>query len=643
MEQHDWPAEPSGLRADARESCSASRSRAGRSSPSTCSPITSACASSTWRSSKADERRRHRRPRAPVACVRRLGALQVGTDEQRATEVGAAQVGSPEVLSDEVGAPAVDRLGPEAGPHQLARAEQQRIDGSPVCRHVQLQERVRRQLGEAFGLLQGAAELAVERAGRLQAQRLGQVPEQLVELPHDRERLEHPRRGVRGTPPVLPAEGDLGDLLAGAEAVVGGAAWEAPLPETLMDAAAEVGLQIRAGLPGGLVDGEIRRGGEGRRDTAQPEAAFAVGSQVAAAPVRVGCRGPEGLLGRAQRDAPDQMGTARLLHRPRPPHHAPERTVCQDIRDVVSEHHLDKPQGSAPRGLHGRGELMTSDREGLPAAMGGQVTLGGEVVVNRLGFGAMRITGPGIWGEPDDRPEAVRVLRRAVELGVNFIDTAHSYGPEVSERLIAEALHPYPDGLVIATKSGLQRRGPGIWIPDGRPATIRRDCERSLTLLRSETIDLYQLHTVDRRVPIEESLGTMVELQGEGKVRMIGVSNVSAGQLRQAQAVTGIVSVQNRYDLGSRGSDDVLAACQREGIAFLPWRPLGGGALTRTRQLERLAAAHEASGGQVAIAWLLARSPVMLPIPGTSSVAHLEENVAAAALRLSPEELDRLA
>src|SRR6266536_1051714 len=697
MEQHDWlaeqfeahrthlravayrmlgsPPEPSGLRADARESCSASRSRAGRSSPSTCSPITSACASSTWRSSKADERRRHRRPRAPVACVRRLGrlragharagprrpppalpgrsrrgvtsappvrrplqrgwqpgagtapgrvelgldqkqapgevgtaklgtpevgagevghaqvgALQVGTDEQRATEVGAAQVGSPEVLSDEVGAPAVDRLGPEAGPHQLARAEQQRIDGSPVCRHVQLQERVGRQLGEAFGLLQGAAELAVERAGRLQAQRLGQVPEQLVELPHDRERLEHPRRGVRGTPPVLPAEGDLGDLLAGAEAVVGGAAWEAPLPETLMDAAAEVGLQVRTGLPGGLVDGEIRRGGEGRRDTAQPEAAFAVGSQVAAAPVRVGCRGPEGLLGRAQRDAPNQMGTARLLHRPRPPHHAPERTVCQDIRDVVSEHHLDKPQGRAPRGLHGRGELMTSDREGLPAAMGGQVTLGGEVVVNRLGFGAMRITGPGIWGEPDDRPEAVRVLRRAVELGVNFIDTAHSYGPEVSERLIAEALHPYPDGLVIATKSGLQRRGPGIWIPDGRPATIRR-----------------------------------------------------AGQLRQAQAVTGVVSVQNRYDLGSRGSDDVLAACQREGIAFLPWRPLGGGALTRTRQLERLAAAHDASGGQVAIAWLLARSPVMLPIPGTSSVAHLEENVAAAALRLSPEELDRLA
>src|SRR6266536_2546512 len=175
--------------------------------------------------------------------------------------------------------------------------------------------------------------------------------------------------------------------------------------------------------------------------------------------------------GDLQLDAPNQMGTARLLHRPRPPHHAQDRTVCQDIRDVVSEHHLDKPQGSAPRGLHGRGELMTSDREGLPAAMGGQVTLGGEVVVNRLGFGAMRITGPGIWGEPDDRPEAVRVLRRAVELGVNFIDTAHSYGPEVSERLIAEALHPYPDGLVIATKSGLQRRGPGIWIPDGRPAT----------------------------------------------------------------------------------------------------------------------------------------------------------------------------
>jgi len=277
------------------------------------------------------------------------------------------------------------------------------------------------------------------------------------------------------------------------------------------------------------------------------------------------------------------------------------------------------------------------------AAMAGQVKLGGAVVVNRLGFGAMRITGPGIWGEPRDPAEALRVLRRAVELGVNFIDTAHAYGPDISERLIAEALYPYADELIIATKSGLQRRGPNAWYPDGRPETIRRDCERSLELLRRGTIDLYQLHTVDPRVPIEESLGTMVELRAQGKVRMLGVCNVNAEQLRRARTVTEIVSVQNRYSIGDRASDDLVELCEREAIAFLPWRPLGGGAFTRARNLQSVAAAHGATAGQVAIAWLLARSPMMLPIPGTSSVAHLEENVTAAALRLSAEELGRLA
>jgi pyridoxine 4-dehydrogenase len=276
-------------------------------------------------------------------------------------------------------------------------------------------------------------------------------------------------------------------------------------------------------------------------------------------------------------------------------------------------------------------------------APAGQIELGGEVTVNRLGFGAMRITGPGVWGEPKDANQAHLVLRRALELGVDFIDTAHAYGPEVSERLIAEALHPYPNTLVVATKSGLQRARRGAWSADGRPETIRRDCERSLTLLRRDRIDLYQLHTVDRKVPIEESLGAMAELRAEGKVRMIGVSNVSVDELARARAVTEIASVQNRYNLGERSSDDVLAVCERDGIAFLPWYPLGAGALTRSPELEAVAAAHAATAAQVAIAWLLQRSPVMLPIPGTSSLAHLEENVAAAALQLSQEELDRLA
>jgi pyridoxine 4-dehydrogenase len=255
----------------------------------------------------------------------------------------------------------------------------------------------------------------------------------------------------------------------------------------------------------------------------------------------------------------------------------------------------------------------------------------------------MRITGPGIWGEPRDPDEARRALRRAVELGVEFIDTAHSYGPEVSERLIGEALYPYPDDLLIATKSGLLRGGPGSWFPDGRPETIRSDCERSLTLLRRERIDLLQLHRVDPRVPIEESLGVMAALRAEGKVDMIGVSNVSVDQLERARAITSVVSVQNRYSLGDRASEDVLAICERDGIAFLPWNPLGAGALTRASELDQVAAAHGATAAQVAIAWLLQRSPAMLPIPGTSSAAHVEENIAAAELELSDVEFKRLA
>jgi pyridoxine 4-dehydrogenase len=284
-----------------------------------------------------------------------------------------------------------------------------------------------------------------------------------------------------------------------------------------------------------------------------------------------------------------------------------------------------------------------SDQTDVPAAASGTIELGRNTVVNRLGYGAMRLTGRGIWGEPADPDEARRVLRRAVELGVNFIDTAHAYGPEVNERLIGETLSPYPDDLIVATKGGLQRGGPDLWPPDGRPETLRRECELSLTLLRRETIDLYQLHRPDPGVPIEESLGTIVELQREGKVRLIGVSNVNVDELRRAQAVTEIVSVQNRYSFGDRTSDDVLGVCEREGIVFLPWAPLESGNLTHARRLNPIAADHGATTGQVALAWLLARSPAMLPIPGTSSVAHLEENVAAASLQLNPEELALIA
>jgi pyridoxine 4-dehydrogenase len=271
------------------------------------------------------------------------------------------------------------------------------------------------------------------------------------------------------------------------------------------------------------------------------------------------------------------------------------------------------------------------------------IKIGGDLEVRRLGFGAMRITGDGIWGPPDDPEEARRLLRRVVELGVNLIDTADSYGPEVSENLIAEALHPYPEGLVIATKGGLRRSGPGQWPRDGRPERLKECCEASLRRLRLERIDLYQLHSPDPQVPLEDSLGALKELQDEGKVRHIGVSNVSGEELARARAVVDVVTVQNRYNLTDRQSESVLETCERDGIGFIPWFPLAIGELARPGgPLDDLARRHDAAPGQLALAWLLARSPVMLPIPGTSSIEHLEENVAAQSIELDPTEVERL-
>lgn len=262
-----------------------------------------------------------------------------------------------------------------------------------------------------------------------------------------------------------------------------------------------------------------------------------------------------------------------------------------------------------------------------------------DLTVNRLGFGAMRITGEGIWGWPPDRQNALKVLKRAVELGVNLIDTADSYGPETSELLIAEALHPYPQGLVIATKGGLTRPGPGQWVPNGRPEHLKQAVEGSLKRLRLERIDLYQLHTVDSRVPIEESLGALKKMQDAGKIRHIGLSNVEPDEIARAQKIVPIVSVQNRYNIEDRKSENVLVYCEKKNLGFLPWFPIGGGGgLKSENPLNVAAKAHAVSVVQVALAWLLERSPVMLPIPGTGSLAHLEQNVAAAKLKLTPEE-----
>jgi pyridoxine 4-dehydrogenase len=273
------------------------------------------------------------------------------------------------------------------------------------------------------------------------------------------------------------------------------------------------------------------------------------------------------------------------------------------------------------------------------AAAAGTFKLGGDLEVRRLGFGAMRITGEGIWGEPRDPAAARKVLRRAVELGVNFIDTADSYGPEVSERLIAEALHPYPQGLVVATKGGLTRQGPGRWLPVGRPEYLTQCVELSLRRLRLDCIDLYQLHRFDPKVPVAESLGALRNLQKAGKIRHIGISEVSIADIQRAQRSVKVVSVQNLYNLSDRTHEGVLDYCTKKGIAFIPWFPVAAGKLARPGgPMDQLAKRHDASLAQLAIGWLLHRSPVMLPIPGTSSVDHLKENVGAASLRLTDEE-----
>jgi len=280
-------------------------------------------------------------------------------------------------------------------------------------------------------------------------------------------------------------------------------------------------------------------------------------------------------------------------------------------------------------------EAMTNDSAGT-------VKLGEEIEVRRLGYGAMRITGDGVWGPPKDREAAKAVLRRVPELGINLIDTADSYGPHVSEELIAEVLHPY-DGLTIATKGGLERTGPGQWPRNGHPDHLKKACEGSLKRLRVEQIDLYQLHSPDDDVPYEESVGAMKELQDEGKVRHVGISNVSVDQLEQARGIVGVVSVQNRFNLGDRDSENVLDRCEELGIGFIPWFPLAAGDLAEPGgAAAEIARSHGASTGQVALAWLLRRSKVTLPIPGTSAVDHLEENVAATGIELSDQELDEL-
>ena len=271
------------------------------------------------------------------------------------------------------------------------------------------------------------------------------------------------------------------------------------------------------------------------------------------------------------------------------------------------------------------------------AAAAGTIDIGGDLTVNRLGFGAMRITGPGIWGDPGDRDRARAALRRAIELGVNFIDTADSYGPEVSENLIADTLHPYPDDLVIATKGGLTRPGPGQWKPDGRPEHLRQACEGSLRRLRLDQILLYQFHRPDPEVPIEESVGALAELKAQGKIRHIGVSNFSESQLRVAQRVTPVVSVQNRYNAADRQSEALIDLCEQEMLAFLPWAPVQDA--DKNPAVTDAARRHGVTTYQIVLAWLLARSPQMLPIPGTGSAEHVEENIAAAGISMNQDEI----
>jgi len=292
-------------------------------------------------------------------------------------------------------------------------------------------------------------------------------------------------------------------------------------------------------------------------------------------------------------------------------------------------------------------QKFTARRNQARAKKSGEFRIGGDLPITRLGFGAMRITGGGVWGEPADRAEAVRVLRRGVELGINFIDTADSYGPYVSEEIIAEALYPYPADLVIATKAGFDRPGPDKWVENGKPDHLRSACEGSLRRLRLDRIDLYQLHRIDPKVPAEDQLGTLKDLHAEGKIKHIGLSEVSVKQIQHARTLVPIVSIQNRYSIADPGSEDVLAYCEKEKMAFVPWFPLAAGRVSGSQSpVSRVATRLKATPSQVALAWLLARSPVMLPIPGTSKVKHLEENVAAAELKIDEntmQELDGLA
>ena len=278
-----------------------------------------------------------------------------------------------------------------------------------------------------------------------------------------------------------------------------------------------------------------------------------------------------------------------------------------------------------------------SERNRVHAGMAGTIDVGGDLTVNRLGFGAMRITGDGIWGQPADRDEATAVLRRAIELGVNFIDTADSYGPHVSEELIGETLYPYPDDLVIATKGGLERTGPGQWPANGRPEHLIEACEGSLRRLRLDQIPLYQFHRPDPAVPLEDSIGALVTLKEQGKIRHIGLSNVTEDQLRRAQRLTPIVSIQNRYNVDDRRSESLVDLCEQEQMVFLPWAPIQN--LDRNRVVQELAQRYDVTPRQIVLAWLLARSPQIMPIPGTGSVSHLDDNVAAAAIKLTPAEV----
>src|SRR6267142_135213 len=304
-------------------------------------------------------------------------------------------------------------------------------------------------------------------------------------------------------------------------------------------------------------------------------------------------------------------------------------------------------QSSLERQKHMQNHKSAVQRNQALAKKSGEFLIGDDLRVTRLGFGAMRITGDGIWGAPSNRAEAVRVLRRAVELGTNFIDTADSYGPGVSEEIIAEALHPYPPGLVIATKGGFDRPGPNRWVENGKPVHLRSACEGSLRRLRLERIDLYQLHRIDPKVPAEDQLGALRDLQAQGKIKHIGLSEVSVRQIQYARTIVPVVSVQNRYSITDRGADDVLEYCEKEKIGFIPWFPLAAGRISGSESpISRLAARWKATPSQVALAWLLARSPVILPITGTSRVEHLEENVAAAKLQIDAnkmQELDRMA